>query len=84
MSAELLEMSTAEVTPESRKVVGDACESLVIEVCFNSHMPRWQSRLIFLQLDRDFVTSFAKRVTDARKKVLEGFGRGISRICAAH
>lgn len=35
-----------------------------------------------IQIDHDFVLSVAKKAMDARKKVLEGFGKGLARISA--
>jgi len=35
-------------------------------------------------IDHDFVFVHAKRVTDSRRKVLEGVGKGIARICMAY
>jgi N-terminal acetyltransferase B complex non-catalytic subunit len=37
-----------------------------------------------MQIDHDFVLNIAKKETDARKKILEGFGKGIARICSSH
>ncbi|KJA27088.1 hypothetical protein HYPSUDRAFT_35639 [Hypholoma sublateritium FD-334 SS-4] len=36
------------------------------------------------QVDRDFVFIQAKRVTDARRKVLDGVGKGLSRLCTTY
>ncbi|ETW85831.1 hypothetical protein HETIRDRAFT_308984 [Heterobasidion irregulare TC 32-1] len=32
----------------------------------------------------DHILDVAKKVTDARKKVLEGFGKGVGRVCTSH
>jgi len=36
------------------------------------------------QIDHDFVFTCAKKITDSRRKVLEGVGKGITRITAAY
>ncbi|KAF7304820.1 Actin cytoskeleton organization protein [Mycena kentingensis (nom. inval.)] len=42
------------------------------------------SPVIELGIDHDFVLNVAKKVTDARKKVADGFGKGISRVVASN
>ncbi|KXN86896.1 N-alpha-acetyltransferase 25, NatB auxiliary subunit [Leucoagaricus sp. SymC.cos] len=39
-----------------------------------------ESRKAFI--DHDIVLSIAKKETDARKKVIEGFGKGLARVCS--
>ncbi|KAF8892524.1 actin cytoskeleton organization protein [Infundibulicybe gibba] len=36
------------------------------------------------EIDGDFLLDIAKRVTDSRKKVLEGVGKGLSKICSTY
>jgi N-terminal acetyltransferase B complex non-catalytic subunit len=36
------------------------------------------------QIDQEFALGVAKSVAEARRKVLEGVGKGIGRICAAY
>ncbi|KAK0210940.1 actin cytoskeleton organization protein [Desarmillaria ectypa] len=36
------------------------------------------------ELDHDFVLNVAKKLSDARKKVLEGYGKGMSRVCTLY
>ncbi|KAG6874208.1 hypothetical protein C0995_003754 [Termitomyces sp. Mi166 len=35
-------------------------------------------------IDTDFTLNVAKKVTDARKKVIEGVGKGLERVCSAY
>ncbi|KAG6810186.1 hypothetical protein H0H92_012950 [Tricholoma furcatifolium] len=36
------------------------------------------------QIDTDFALGVAKKVTEARKKVIEGIGKGLGRVCASY
>ncbi|KAJ7063373.1 actin cytoskeleton organization protein [Mycena amicta] len=40
--------------------------------------------IIQLNIDHDFVLNVAKSVTDARKKVVDGFGKGMARVCTSN
>ncbi|RDB21137.1 N-alpha-acetyltransferase 25, NatB auxiliary subunit [Hypsizygus marmoreus] len=40
--------------------------------------------VINTDIDHDFALNTAKKVTDARKKVLEGVGKGVGRVCTAY
>ncbi|TFK42516.1 actin cytoskeleton organization protein [Crucibulum laeve] len=42
------------------------------------------TKLITSELDHDFVLNIAKRVSDSRKKVLEGIGKGMGKICSSY
>jgi N-terminal acetyltransferase B complex non-catalytic subunit len=42
-----------------------------------------QKSIQFIQIDHDFVFGIAKKVTEARKKVLEGVGKGLARVSSA-
>jgi hypothetical protein len=42
------------------------------------------SILTHTQIEHDFVLNIAKKVTDARKKALEGAGQGIAKVCKNH
>ena len=37
-----------------------------------------------VQIDQEFALGVAKGVAEARRKVLEGVGKGIGRICATY
>ena len=40
--------------------------------------------VILSQIDQDFVATQVKKINDARRKVLEGVGRGMARIATTH
>ncbi|KAL0946591.1 hypothetical protein HGRIS_012792 [Hohenbuehelia grisea] len=42
------------------------------------------SAVMTTEIDHDFVFGVAKRVTDSRKKVLDGVGKGIVRVCSSY
>ncbi|KAJ7219345.1 actin cytoskeleton organization protein [Mycena pura] len=42
------------------------------------------SLIMACNIDHDFVLGVAKKMTDSRKKVVEGFGKGISRLCTTY
>ncbi|KAL9715211.1 mitochondrial distribution and morphology [Leucoagaricus gongylophorus] len=42
------------------------------------------SALVDRGIDQNFVSDVAKKVADARRKTLEGFAKGISRICSSY
>lgn len=68
MSSTLVSVAEKEATIEGRKVFVDGCK------------PLWESSAI----DHDFVLNIAKKVTDSRKLILDGVGKGISRVCKNH
>lgn len=37
-----------------------------------------------MQIDQDFVSTQVRKITDGRRKVLEGVGKGMTRIVAAY
>lgn len=38
--------------------------------------------VMVLQLDHDFMLDVAKKVTDSRKKVIEGVAKGMIKLCS--
>ncbi|KAF9484719.1 hypothetical protein BDN70DRAFT_825243 [Pholiota conissans] len=46
-----------------------------VEVCSSTLLP---------QIDRDFVFIQAKKITDSRRKVLDGVGKGLAKICSTY
>jgi N-terminal acetyltransferase B complex non-catalytic subunit len=36
------------------------------------------------KINHDFVLNVAKRVTEARKKVQEGLGKGVAKLCTTY
>ncbi|KAI0065400.1 TPR-like protein [Artomyces pyxidatus] len=68
MSKDLIALGEGEGTSESRKAFVEQCKDLQGDS----------------NITHDYVLDVAKKVTDARKKVLEGFGKGIARVCTNH
>ncbi|OBZ75813.1 N-alpha-acetyltransferase 25, NatB auxiliary subunit [Grifola frondosa] len=64
----LTKIAELEGTAEGRKAFVDACQPVVDGP----------------GLDHDFVLGIARKVTDARKQILEGVGKGVARICKNH
>ncbi len=78
-------MSENEGTIEQRKVIVDSCTQVTVsEVGQSVHF--FQRRLLTggFKLDHDFVLNVAKKLSDARKKALEGYGKGMSRVCTLY
>ncbi|KAK0228730.1 actin cytoskeleton organization protein [Armillaria fumosa] len=48
---------------------------VIVELC---------AHVIVSELDHDFVLNVAKKLSDARKKALEGYGKGMSRVCTLY
>jgi len=68
MSTELVKIGENAGGIDARKVFTDACK------------PITSSKLI----DHDFVLNVAKKVTEARKKVHDGIGNGVTKICKTY
>jgi len=68
MSSELLRIGDNEGTIDSRKAFVDGCKLVTA----------------FTEIDHDFVLGVAKRVTDARKRVQEGMGKGVAKLCVTY
>lgn len=43
-----------------------------------------QLKMLFGQIDHDFVLDVAKKVSDSRKKVHEGVGKGAANLCSTY
>jgi len=68
MAGQLIKAGEADATVEGRRVFVQ--ETKIVQCVPEIH--------------HDFCLDVAKRVTDARKKIREGLGRGIERLCKAH
>lgn len=68
MSASLVKLGEEGATIDSRKAFVEACK------------PVWAES----GLDHDFVSTISKKVTESRKQVLEGVGKGILRVLKNH
>ncbi|KAH9901395.1 actin cytoskeleton organization protein [Cubamyces lactineus] len=68
ISAALVSYAEQEATVERRKEVVEACKPIIHES----------------GLDHDFVLNVAKKITDARKNIADGIGKGMVRVCKTH
>ncbi|KAI0322196.1 N-acetyltransferase B complex non catalytic subunit-domain-containing protein [Amylostereum chailletii] len=68
MSVQLTKLGEAAGTADNRRTFVDSCKSLQA----------------YPEITHDYILDIAKRATESRKKVLEGVGKGIQRICIAH
>ncbi|KAI0721082.1 N-acetyltransferase B complex non catalytic subunit-domain-containing protein [Cerioporus squamosus] len=68
ISGALLSRAESEATPESRKAVVEACKPIIHES----------------GLDHDFVLNVAKKITDARKQVYDGIGKGMAKLAKTY
>jgi N-terminal acetyltransferase B complex non-catalytic subunit len=85
MAHQLIKIGENDGTVEGRRAFVDETKLVrcVPEVCPNLSTPSTKRSSILSQIHHDFCLDVAKKVTDARRKVREGFGRGIERICKA-
>ncbi|KAI0054150.1 hypothetical protein FA95DRAFT_1579189 [Auriscalpium vulgare] len=86
IGAELIKIGESEGTSEKRRAFVSQCEPFLSDlgVSDSRHIPREATLTGALQITHGDVLDVAKKVTDARKKAAEGFGKGIGRVCAAH
>ena len=82
ISATLIKRGDLEGSVERRNAITDSCLDIKIpEVSISI-------QIIYHELIReyfqDFTVNHAKKITDSRRKVLEGVAKGIARICAAY
>ncbi|OSC97114.1 actin cytoskeleton organization protein [Trametes coccinea BRFM310] len=68
ISSALVSYAEQEATAERRKEVVQACKPIIHES----------------GLDHDFVLNVAKKITDARKQITDGVGKGLVRVCKTH
>ncbi|KAI0748133.1 N-acetyltransferase B complex non catalytic subunit-domain-containing protein [Daedaleopsis nitida] len=68
VSTALISRSEAEASADARKAIVDACKPIIHES----------------GLDHDFVLNVAKRITDARKQIYEGLGKGMTKLVKTH
>lgn len=85
MSEELSKLGAQEGTSENRKRFVEACKLLeeLPEVRALSFLTSGALvEGIFRQLEHDFVMDVAKKVTDSRKRILDGLGKGTAKLCS--
>ena len=82
IGAQLLKISELEGTAEKRKRIVEDCKALQKHAEVNLHL-RFQKRDLFIhnQITHEYVLDVGKKLTDSQKKLLEGVGRGIERVC---
>ncbi|KAI0006129.1 actin cytoskeleton organization protein [Russula compacta] len=68
IGAQLTKISELEGTPDKRKHFVECCEAL------QTHA----------EINHEYVLDVGKKLTESQKKVLEGVGRGIERVCKEH
>ncbi|KAH9854239.1 N-acetyltransferase B complex non catalytic subunit-domain-containing protein [Lenzites betulinus] len=68
ISSALISHAEQEATAERRKEIVAACKPIIDEA----------------GLDHDFVLNIAKKITESRKLIAEGVGKGIVRVCKTH
>ena len=84
VSTALVTRSATESTQESRKTLIDS------SVLNTSQLVRHRVHQVgfrvsdITQVDHDFILNIAKKVGDARKKVSEGVGKGLARLCTVY
>lgn len=71
-------------TPESLSTFVNACAIVTARGVSASHKLQGTAHLTRPQVDAEFTLNIAKRVIDSRKKVIEGVGKGIGRICSTY
>ncbi|KAI0726631.1 actin cytoskeleton organization protein [Fomitopsis betulina] len=69
MSAALVKLAEEGATVDSRKAFVESCK------------PVWDASGL---LDHDFVSNISKKVTESRKLVLDGVGKGVVKVCKSH
>lgn len=88
MSASLIKFGDAAGGVEQRRTFVQACTAVTIKQVRPSFSEVHSDLLTMtfheLQITHDFVLNVAKSVTDSRKKVLEGVGKGMAKLNAAH
>ncbi|KAG8217714.1 N-acetyltransferase B complex non catalytic subunit-domain-containing protein [Butyriboletus roseoflavus] len=88
MSAALVKIGEVEGSSEHRRAFVQACTAATIDQVHPSFLRElfWILTTIStgLQITHDFVLNIAKSVTESRKKVLEGVGKGMAKLNAAH
>ncbi len=85
MSGALLNRAESEATQESRKAVIEACKPIIHESGVRIIIsPRWPLTDPSPQLDHDFVLNVAKKITDARKQIYDGIGKGMAKLAKTY
>jgi N-terminal acetyltransferase B complex non-catalytic subunit len=82
IGSQLIKISELEGTTDKRKQFVEYCKALqthseVSFICAFETMPC----SLATKITHEYVLDMAKKLTDSQKKVMEGVGKGIERIC---
>lgn len=83
ISATLIKRGDLEGSMERRKAITDSCLDIKTPEASISIQIAYYYKLICKYI-QDFIINHAKKITDSRRKVLEGVAKGIARICTAY
>ena len=82
ISATLIKRGDLEGSVERRNAITKSCLDIKIpEVSISIQIVFYEPIREYFQ---DFLVNHAKKITDSRRKVLEGVAKGIARICTAY
>ena len=86
MSAELKKLAQVESDSVTRSTFIDACKLIEgsSEVRFLGWSPSRSKFMNMLQLDLEYISGVAKKVTDARKAIFGGISNGIVKVSKSH
>jgi N-terminal acetyltransferase B complex non-catalytic subunit len=83
IGSQLIKISELEGTTDKRKQFVEYCKALQThsEVSFFIYAFKTMPCSLATKITHEYVLDMAKKLTDSQKKVMEGVGRGIERIC---
>lgn len=85
ISATLTKRADLEGSAERRKAITDSCLDIMTpQASFSLDSKTVSSSASFSQLCQDFINNHAKKITDSRRKVVEGVAKGMVRICTVY
>jgi N-terminal acetyltransferase B complex non-catalytic subunit len=82
VAQQLIQISEKELNSDIKTAFLDSCSELV-SLGVRAFWLLDPLLTSIYQVDSDFITTTGKRVLEARKKALEGAGKGIARICSS-
>jgi N-terminal acetyltransferase B complex non-catalytic subunit len=83
IGVQLIKISELEGTSDKRKQFVENCTALQTHSEVSLNFWVFGSRFIHsrIKITHEYVLDVGKKVTDSQKKVMEGVGRGIERVC---
>ena len=85
ISTQLSQLAEQAATQEARKSFVEASKSIQTTSDVSSLLLSQDIGIhIVEKFDHDYVLGIAKRVTDARKEIYDGIGKGIAKVLKAH